>query len=440
MADNLVKMPRLGESVTEGTVSAWFKQVGDTVEFDEPLFEVSTDKVDSEIPSPFAGQILEILVPAGATVPVDTPLVRIGDPEATVSSATPAIAVPVSPPPATVPVSGALANTGAHSNGGRLLLSPIVRRLATEHSVDLGSLLGSGAGGRIMREDVEKAIAARAGAQTGVAAPPIPAPAVVPPSSLPASAPPPSPPGTAPALTGAEAGRSETVVLPRLRQVIGENMLRSLATSAHVWTSIEVDLENIEQLRRAHKERFRHEEGVSLTYLAFIARAVCDALRRFPAVNASIDPEAKTMTFHHYVNLGIAVDLDEQGLVVPVVKGADALNLRGLAHSIAAVAAAARSRSLSADDMRRSTFTITNPGPMGDYASAPIINQPNVAILSTNQVARRPTVVGDFVGIHHMTILGLSYDHRAFDGVTASKFLAYVRDALQGRDWAAELQ
>ena len=216
-------------------------------------------------------------------------------------------------------------------------------------------------------------------------------------------------------------------------------MTQSLRVAPHVWTSVEVDLEAIEVVRSRHKARFRKEEGMSLTYLGFVARAVCDALRTFPVINSSVDLEAKTRTLHRAVNLGIAVDLNEQGLVAPVVKDADALNLRGLARAIRAAAGKATSGKFTADDLTGSTFTITNPGPIGDYASAPIINQPNSAILSTNMVARRPTVVGDAIAIHHMTILGFCYDHRAFDGVTASRFLAFIRDALQDRDWEAEI-
>jgi 2-oxoglutarate dehydrogenase E2 component (dihydrolipoamide succinyltransferase) len=216
-------------------------------------------------------------------------------------------------------------------------------------------------------------------------------------------------------------------------------MLQSRQTSPHVWTSVEVDLERVEQIRQRHKAQFRKEVGASLTYLPFIARATCDALRAFPAVNASVDMTSKTMTFHRYVNLAIAVDLDEQGLVAPVIKNADTLNLRGVARAIKAAGDGAKARKLGADDMSGSTFTITNPGPLASYASAAVINQPNVAIMSTEGVARRPAVVGDAIAIHHMCILGLSYDHRAFDGVTASRFLLFIRDALQDRDWEAEL-
>jgi 2-oxoglutarate dehydrogenase E2 component (dihydrolipoamide succinyltransferase) len=224
-----------------------------------------------------------------------------------------------------------------------------------------------------------------------------------------------------------------------MRLAIGARMIESLQTSPHVWTSVEVDLEAIEDIRRRHKERFRREEGMSLTYLGFIARATCDALRLFPAVNSSVDMQAKARILHRYVNLGIAVDLNEQGLVAPVVKDADGLNLRGLARAIRAAADKVTGGKFTPDDLAGSTFTITNPGPFGDYASAPIINQPNAAILSTNIVSRRPTAVGDAIAVHHMTILGFCYDHRAFDGVTASRFLAYIRDALQDRDWEAEL-
>jgi 2-oxoglutarate dehydrogenase E2 component (dihydrolipoamide succinyltransferase) len=209
--------------------------------------------------------------------------------------------------------------------------------------------------------------------------------------------------------------------------------------AASVWTSVEVDYAAVDAVRAQHKERFRKETGSSLSYLPFVARAVVDALRAFPTVNSSIDVEAKTMTLHPYVNLGIAVDLDQQGLVVPVVRDADQLNVRGIARSVTTLAAAARAGKLPMDDMRGSTFTITNPGPFASYASAPIINQPNVAILCTDGVKRRPVAVGDAIAIHPTGVVGLVYDHRAFDGSTASMFLAHVRDALENRDWEAEV-
>jgi pyruvate dehydrogenase E2 component (dihydrolipoamide acetyltransferase) len=443
-----VTMPKLGETVTEGVVSQWLKQVGDTVAFDDPLFEVSTDKVDSEVPSPYDGVLLEILVNAGDTVPVGTPLARIGEPGAA-SAATPApaaaaAAVPAATatPTAAAPAAGVSetdepatgpAAAGPAGNGQPgVALSPVVRRLAAEKGVDLTALAGSGAGGRIRREDVEQAIAAQPAAPAPLAA------AAAPPATVPVPAAAPAPVAAQKPAASVSPG-DEVVKLSRMRLITADLMVKSLKTSAHVWTSVEVDFEHVEQVRHRHREQFKKAEGMSLTYLPFIARAVCDALREFPAVNASIDIENKTMTMHHYVNLGIAVDLSEQGLVAPVVKNADSLNIRGLARNIAAVAAGARARTLAAADMSGSTFTITNPGPFASYASAPVINQPNVAILSTDGIARRPVAVGDAIAIHHMSILGFSYDHRAFDGSTASLFLRYIRDAIQDRGWDAEL-
>ena len=430
MAD-VFKMPKLGESVTTGTVTRWLVAEGDTVDFDDPLLEVSTDKVDSEIPSPFSGVLLEIMVPEGETARVGAELARIGAAEEA-AAATPAGRPPAAPPsPAGHPP--AVPPFPAGNGGGRALLSPIVRQLARKHGIDLRTVQGSGAAGRIRREDIEAAIArppvAPSTRQPTPAAPPTPATTIAPPA-----------PATAPVAPAVALGpRDHAEPLSRMRLVIGERMIESLRIAPHVWTSVEVDMQAVEEVRRRHQERFRQEEGTSLTYLAFIARATCDALRAFPVVNASLDMSAKTRIVHHYVNLGIAVDLAEQGLVVPVIRDADGLNLRGLARAIRAVAEKATSGALTNDDLTGSTFTITNPGPAGDYASAPIINQPNSAILSTNVVTRRPTAVGDAVAVHYMTILGFSYDHRAFDGVTGSRFLAFVRDALQDRDWAAEL-
>ena len=453
MADQaqVFTMPKLGETVTEGTIGRWLKAAGDTVAFDEALVEVSTDKVDTEVPSPYDGAVLEIMVGEGDTVPVGTPLARIGAPGAVPAAVTAPPAAPASAPPAT-PLPGPPAAAPAvippatrpdGDEGGRALLSPMVRRLAAENRIDLAAVPGSGDGGRIMREDVQRAIATRAATVPAATAPAaaLAGPTAVPPA--PATAPAPTPQSASAPAAGAAAAvageREETVPLSRIRLVTAERMLASRQTSPHVWTSVEVDLERVEQIRQQHKAQFRKEEGASLTYLPFIARATCDALRVFPAVNSSVDMASKTMTFHRYVNLAIAVDLDEQGLVAPVIKNADTLNLRGLARAIKATGDGAKARTLSADDMSGSTFTITNPGPLASYASAAIINQPNVAIMSTEGVARRPAVVGDAIAIHHMCILGLSYDHRAFDGVTASRFLLYVRDALQDRDWEAEL-
>jgi pyruvate/2-oxoglutarate dehydrogenase complex dihydrolipoamide acyltransferase (E2) component len=434
MAD-VFRMPKLGETVTTGTVTRWLRAVGDTVGFDDPLLEVATDKVDSEIPSPYSGVLLEIMVPEGETVAVGAELARIGEPAE--SGRAPAPATPAAgaatpaagtatPAAGTATLSGPPAPSGppARPANGRAKLSPIVRKLAARHGIDLGTIQGSGATGRITREDVEAAIA-RAG--TG----PATAPAVTPAVTQTPFVPQPSPVTAGP--------RDEVRPLSRMRLAIAERMTESVRAAPHVWTAVEVDMQAVEEARRAHKERFRREEGTSLTYLAFVARAACDALRAFPVVNSSLDMAARTCVLHHYVHLGIAVDLSEQGLVVPVIRDADGLNLRGLARAIRAVADKATAGQSAPDDLAGSTFTITNPGPFGGYASAPIINQPNSAILSVNEVTRRPTAVGDAVAVHYMTILGFSYDHRAFDGVTASRFLARVRDTLQDRDWVAEL-
>jgi len=431
-----VTMPKLGETVTEGVVSQWLKQVGDAVAFDDPLFEVSTDKVDSEVPSPYDGVLLEILVSEGDTVPVGTAIARIGEPGAASapSSAPPAgAAAQVSETDEPATELAAVATPPAGNGQAGVLLSPVVRRMAAEKGIDLTAIPGSGAGGRIRREDVEQAIAAQPAAAA------LPPAAAAPPATVPAPATAPAPVVAAPKPAASVSPGDEVVKLSRMRLITADLMVRSLNTSAHVWTSVEVDFEHVEQVRQRHREQFKKTEGMSLTYLPFIARAVCDALREFPAVNSSVDIENQTMTLHHYVNLGIAVDLSEQGLVAPVVKNADSLNIRGLARNIAAVAAGARARTLAAADMSGSTFTITNPGPFASYASAPVINQPNVAILSTEGIARRPVAVGDAIAIHHMSILGFSYDHRAFDGSTASLFLRYIRDAIQDRGWDAEL-
>jgi pyruvate dehydrogenase E2 component (dihydrolipoamide acetyltransferase) len=425
-------MPKLGETVTEGTVGSWLKAVGDTVAFDDPLFEVSTDKVDSEIPSPYDGVLLEILVQSGETVPVGTPVARIGEPDAAPSGGG-------GPAPAPAPASGSTTAApatapAANGSGGGAPLSPLVRRLAAENNLDLAQVPGTGVGGRIRREDVEKAIAG-GGARAAAAAPAAgPAPATTQPRpAAPAAVSAPS------AKSGPSDPRDEVQPLSRMRLALASGLKGSQMLAASVWTSVEVDYANVDNVRAKHKARFKAETGSSLSYLPFVARAVVDALRAFPTVNSSIDVEAKTMTLHPYVNLGVAVDLNQQGLVVPVVKDADQLNMRGIAQGITKMAAAARAGKASMDDMRGSTFTITNPGPFASYASAPIINQPNVGILCTDGVKRRPVAVGDAIAVHPTGVVGLVYDHRAFDGSTASMFLLHIRDSLEKRDWEAEV-
>jgi pyruvate dehydrogenase E2 component (dihydrolipoamide acetyltransferase) len=449
-----ITMPKLGETVTEGTVGSWLKQVGETVAFDDPLFEVSTDKVDSEIPSPHDGVLLEILVQAGETVPVGTAVARIGEPGAVPAgggaSASDGGGVPSGGAVAAAPAPASSAPAPASANGGGAPLSPLVRRLAAENGLDLAQIPGSGVGGRIRREDVEKAIASGSGraAAPAAAAPAAPAAAPAAPAAAPAApaaasaapaAAPAAPAAAAASAPGSSDARDEVVPLSRMRVAVATGLKASQMLAAQVWTSVEVDYAEVDKVRAKHKDRFKKETGSSLSYLPFVARAVIDALRAFPTVNSSIDLEAKTMTMHPYVNLGIAVDLNQQGLVVPVVKDADQLNMRGVAQRITQLAAAARANKLPMSDMRGSTFTITNPGPFASYASAPIINQPNVGILCTDGVKRRPVAVGDAIAIHPTGVLGLVYDHRAFDGSTASMFLLHIRDSLEKRDWEAEV-
>ncbi len=430
-----ITMPKLGETVTEGELTSWLKSVGDTIEMDDPLFEVSTDKVDSEIPSPYDGVLLEILVQAGQTVPIGTPVGRIGEPGAVAgpSSAAP-VAASGSASAGSHSSTTATIVIGAKAEPGRML-SPLVRRLAAENNLDVSAISGTGVGGRIRREDVQQALS-NGGARAAAPAPVAPAPsAPAPAPSAPAATTAPRP--AAPA--GVSDPRDEVVTLSRMRIAVASGMVASLAATASVWTSVEVDFENVEKVRRKHKDRFKKETGASLSYLPFVSRATIDALRAYPTVNSSIDIEAKTMTLHPYVNLGVAVDLDQQGLVVPVVKDADSLNMRGVAKKITELAGAARSKKLASEDMKGSTFTITNPGPFASYASSPIINQPNVAILCTDGVKRRPVAVGDTIAIHPTGIIGMVYDHRAFDGSTASLFLMHIRDSLEQRDWEAEV-
>ncbi len=496
-----VTMPQLGETVTEGTILSWAKQPGDTVAEDEVLLEISTDKVDTEVPSPVAGTVLEVLVPEGETVSVGTALAVIGDageaveappaPEATAAPVAtpepapeptdisapappPAPAPPVAPPPAPEPPPPApepppapsVALESSPDAPKRAVLSPVVRKLAAENNVDLSQVTGTGDGGRITRKDVSRYIESQLSGATPPP-PPVPAsptaevtfePAPAPaPTPAPAPAPTPAPapaPAPAPQEADAPAPAEETAApvsagdrvedMPRLRKVIAENMLNAKRTAAHVWTAVEVDFERVERVRQKHKAAWKDREGFSLTYMPFIARATIDALGAYPVVNSSFDLENGTQTFHSSVGLGIAVDLNEGGLVVMNMPGADGLALTGLARGIRSVADKARTGKMELDDLSGSTFTITNPGPFGSFMSAPIINVPNVAILSTDTVAKRPTVVtlpdgSDAIAIRHIGYLGLTWDHRVFDGSTAVLFLRRIKENLETWDWDQEL-
>jgi pyruvate dehydrogenase E2 component (dihydrolipoamide acetyltransferase) len=449
-----VTMPQLGETVTEGTILSWAKQVGDQVAVDEVLVEISTDKVDTEVPSPVAGTVLEILVAEGETVEVGTEICVIGSADDQPAAAPEAAAEPAAEPePAPAPepaaqpepVAAAPAASERVDDRGRLL-SPVVRKLIREHDVDVSQIEGTGVGGRVTRKDVEGYLESRETAPAPAPAPapeparaPEPAPA---PAPEPEKAPQPAP--AAPAAAAAETDGVLTEPLPRLRARIAENMVRAKQTAAHVWTSVEVDYERVERVRKAHREEFKQSEGFSLTYLPFIARATIDALGEFEAVNSSLDLEEKTRTFHRAVHLGVAIDLDQGGLVVATLKDADGLRLVGLARGIRRLAEKARAGKLDPDDVSGSTFTITNPGPFGSFMSAPIINVPNTGILSTDTVAKRPAVItgpdgDDVIAIRHIGYLGLTWDHRAFDGSTAVLFLQRIKQNLETWDWEQEL-
>jgi pyruvate dehydrogenase E2 component (dihydrolipoamide acetyltransferase) len=406
-----VAMPQLGESVSEGTVVRWLKRVGDPIAVDEPLFEVATDKVNTEIPSLFAGVISELLVAEGATVPVGTELARI----AGVNDAkVPAVAA-VAAAPAAAPVA---ASRNGNGQSRAHLHSPVVRRLAREHRIDLSAVHGTGPGGRITRADM-LALAETVAAPVPVA-PPMP---VAPPAAIAAPAP-------------AVAGASGVPFTP-LRTRIAANVLASKHMVADVFSVIEADMENVHAARAAAKDAFAAREKTSLTYLPFIARATVEALRAFPAVNARID--GNSLVYNAAVHLGIAVDLDEQGLVVPVIRNADGLTVTGLARSIAQAGAGARASTLATSDYSGSTFTITNNGSYGTLMTAPIINTPNVATLSTDSIEERVVPFNGMIAIRRRMYLCMSWDHRAFDGSTAAKFIARIKRELEHRDWTTQL-
>ena len=515
-------MPQLGETVTEGTITKWHKQVGDAIEEDEVLFEVSTDKVDSEVPSPVTGTVTEILVPEGETVSVGTKLAVIGQPGQAsgtgngaagataangaaqaldgVESAPPeAVEVPVGAAEvATEGASGESATSGAApadrdatetAGGGRRpagqsapapakppvggtprpgsrpadqrppsapaqggpskLLSPVVRRLIAEHGLDPAEIPGSGAGGRITRDDVLAAIErqgsngagpaaddgageeASAGGTRGRVAAAAPEAAGAPAPSVVTAGPVPV------------AGEGDTIVpFTNIRRRTAEHMVRSKHTSAHTVVAVEVDYSAVERARLAEREHFKATEGFSLTYLPFISRAVVDALEEWPYLNSSVGDDQ--LIVHGEVNLGIAVDLDFEGLLVPVVHRAEEKRLVALAREISGLASRARSKRLTMDDISGGTFTITNAGGFGTLITVPVINQPQVAILSTDGVRKRPVVIelpdgSDGIAIHPVGNLVLAWDHRAVDGAYAAAFMAKVRQVLETRDWAAEL-
>ncbi|MFM8248816.1 MAG: dihydrolipoamide acetyltransferase family protein [Acidimicrobiaceae bacterium] len=506
MAD--ITLPQLGETVTEGTITRWFKKVGDTVAADEPLFEVSTDKVDTEVPSPVAGTVTEIRVNEGDTVPVGTVIAVVGAANAAAAPAPVApapapaqapapvtkpapVAQPVQAPvakpahapapvaqPAPVPAPAPVAQsapvarpaaavatatrTAIAPNVSNKLLSPVVRRLVADHGIDVNALVGTGPGGRITREDVldfidqtgstpvapapapvvQAAPAPQVSAtQTAPAAPapvapaPAPAPQVV-------RTPAPAAASTPPAKFTAPSERETVLPLSKIRKLTASHMIMSQAVSAHAFSVVEVDYANVDATRSEVKDQFKQSEGFTLTYLPFIARAIVDALAEYPNLNASI--EGDSLVVHNYVDLGIAVDLEFNGLLVPVVRSADGKRLRAIAREISDLATRARARKLTPDEIQGGTFTISNYGSAGSVLTMPIINQPQVAIMSTDAIVRKPVVArlsdgSESIAIHPVGNLAMSWDHRAFDGAYAAGFLSKVKRVLETQDWSAEI-
>ncbi len=453
-----VVMPQMGVSVSEGTITRWLKREGETVEADEPLLEISTDKVDTEVPSPGSGVLTQILVQEGETVEVGTKLAVIGgeaeggaapEPEAPPEPATQraadeamaaasegvgdvAPAAPAEPSPAPAP----LAQTPAPSGNGKAFVSPVVARIASEHGVDPSSVPGTGAGGRVTKKDILAYIESGPPA----AAPPqptAPAPAAPPPAEAPAAAPPPAAPQVPPAQPVQPVAGESSEPMSAMRRGIAEHMRRSLDTSAHVTSAIEVDMSKVVAIREKLKKEYQASYGVNPTYLAFIARATIETLRDYPWINGEL--RGDQIITRQFVNLGIAVELaDGKGLIVPVVKNAQDYNLLGLARSIADIARRAREKQLLPDDVQGGTFTITNPGGYGTFHGTPVISQPQAAILGTYAIVKRPWVVTDETGndaiaIRPMMNLTLTYDHRLVDGALAGRFLRDLRERLQ--DW-----
>ena len=437
-------MPALGESVTEGTVSSWLKAVGDTVEADEPLLEVATDKVDTEVPSPASGVLLEIRVPEDETVEVGTVLAIIGSPSAVPAAAPAPAATPEAPAPTTVPsavpvaapsaptpaMAAAPAPAAPVSSGATgSYVTPIVRKLARDKGVDLSTVAGTGVGGRIRKQDVEaaaKAVEEARAAAAAAAQAPAPAAAAKPAAAKPEVD---------------TTLRGSTEKMSRLRQVIAERMIDSLQTSAQLTTVVEVDVTRVAALRARAKNDFLAKNGTKLTFLPFFVQAATEALKAHPKINASV--EGKNVTYHDVEHVGIAVDTP-RGLLVPVVKNAGDLNIPGLAKRINDLAARTRDNKVNPDELSGSTFTITNTGSGGALFDTPIINQPEVAILGLGAIQRQPRVIkdadgGEVIAIRSVCYLALSYDHRLVDGADAARYLMTVKKRLEEGDFGGEL-
>jgi len=421
-----VVMPQMGVSVSEGTITKWNKQVGDPIEADETLLEISTDKVDTEVPSPASGVVSEILVEEGQTVDVGTVLARIGGEAGAAAPAPPEPEPEPAPAPARA-VSEPPAEAVAPSENGRSFVSPVVARIASEHGIDPSQVPGTGSGGRVTKKDIQAFLAAGTpapGKASEAAPPPVP--------STPAVA---SPPGG----TGEEAGPlgvgEQLEPMSAMRRGIADHMRRSLDTSAHVTSAIEVDMSKVVSLRGKLKREYESAYGVNPTYLAFIARATVETLRDYPWVNGEL--RGDQIVTKSYVNLGFAVELaDGKGLIVPVVKNAETLNLLGMAKAIADIARRAREKQLTPDDVSGGSFTITNPGGYGTFHGTPVISQPQAGILGTYAIVKRPWVItdengADAIAIRSIMNLTLTYDHRLVDGALAGRFLRDLRERLQ---------
>ncbi len=464
MATDVV-MPQMGESIFEGTITKWLKKPGDKVERDEPLFEISTDKVDAEIPSPSAGVLKEIKVNEGQTVPIQT-VVAVIDGAGSAAAAAPAsapapakAAVPAAtttaPSPAARPAAPATAAApptqaapqapaGApQRTGERIHSSPLVRRMAAEHGIDLTTIPGTGAGGRISKQDIEAVIAA--GGTPAVAPPSAPAAAPAAAQARPAM-PPPSAPSAAPAPSGVSGGQVHVAfesAVPRekmyfgnytvepmsnMRQRIAEHMVASKRVSPHVYSVDEIDMTKVASLRAKSKDEFEKRYETKLTFMPFFVKAAVAGLRAFPTMNASLD--GTNVILHKEINIGIAVALD-WGLIVPVVKGADEKNVLGIQRTLNDLAERARSKKLKPDEVQEGTFSITNPGVFGGLFGLPVISQPNVGILGLGMIEKRPVVINDSIAIRSMCYVTLSYDHRVVDGAVAHQFLHKVKDTLE---------
>jgi 2-oxoglutarate dehydrogenase E2 component (dihydrolipoamide succinyltransferase) len=451
-----VVMPQMGESIFEGTITKWLKKPGDKVERDEPLFEISTDKVDAEIPSPSAGVLKEIKIAEGQTVPIQT-IVAVIDGAGSASAPAPATApAKAAPAPASAPASAKPAApapvapasappvaASTSSSTERIHSSPLVRRLAKEHNVDLSAIEGTGAGGRITKEDIESVIAV----QSAPAAAPAQAAAAR--SSVPPPGPAPIAAPGAPAVHGSQYvaalqvgvpreriyfGNYEVQPLSNMRQKIAEHMVASKHVSAHVYSVDEIDMTKIAAIRAKSKEEFEKRYETKLTFMPFFVKAAVAGLRAYPTLNASLD--GTSMVLHKEINVGIAVALD-WGLLVPVIRNADEKNLLGIQRNLNDLAERARSKKLKPEEVQEGTFSITNPGVFGGLFGLPVISQPNVGILGLGAIEKRPVVINDSIAIRSMCYVTLSYDHRVVDGAVAHQFLHKVKETLE--NWSEPL-